>query len=83
MQAKEKANEARMFSENQKLGNNVRFAPLLNTRLREWFGYSLYRLKRKNKRYCESVLKRVLACKKPLDCLIWPTLHRRIYLLKT
>ena len=32
MQAKEKANEARMFSENQKLGNNVRFAPLLNTR---------------------------------------------------
>ena len=48
MQAKEKANEARMFSENQKLGNNVRFAPLLNTRLWEWFGYSLYRLKRKN-----------------------------------
>ena len=48
MQAKEKANQARMFSENQKLGNNVRFAPLLNTRLWEWFGYSLYRLKRKN-----------------------------------
>ena len=33
MQAKEKANQARMFSENQKLGNNVRFALLLNTRL--------------------------------------------------
>lgn len=47
MQAKEKANEARMFSENQKLGNNVRFAPLLNTRLWEWFGYSLYPWKRK------------------------------------
>lgn len=62
IQAKEKANEARMFSENQKLGNNVRFAPLLNTRLWEWFGYSVYRLKRKNKRYYESVLKCFLAC---------------------
>lgn len=46
MQAKEKANEARMFSENQKLGNNVRFVPLLNTHLWKWFGYSLYWLKR-------------------------------------
>ena len=46
LQAKEKANEARMFSENQKLGNNVRFAPLLNTRLWEWFGYSYTEYKR-------------------------------------
>lgn len=60
MQAKEKANEARMFSENQKLGNNVRFAPLLNTRLWEWFGYSLYRYKGKKKRYVFWHVKNVL-----------------------
>ena len=82
MQAKEKANQARMFSENQKLGNNVRFALLLNTRLREWFAYSLYRLKKKND-IVKVFLNGFWHGKKLLDCLIWPTLHRRIYLLKT